>query len=96
MSNDGFDLHAGSAVKRWYNRVMLRGDAVIANSDFIRRHIIDVYNVPSERIVTAPRGFEEAEFDPSAFGEADRASVRAEFGVPDGFPLLLMVGRLAR
>ena len=85
-----------SALKRWYNRVMLRGAAVIANSDFIRRHIIEVYSVPNELIVTAPRGFEEAEFDPSAFGEADRASVRAEFGVPDGFPLLLMVGRLAR
>ena len=37
-------------LKRRYNRVMAEGNPVIAVSDFIKRHIMENYGVPEERI----------------------------------------------
>lgn len=83
-----------SVLKRWYNRVMLKGPWVIANSQFTRRHIAGVYGYPFERIVVAARGVDTALFDPSLLAPHNRASVRAEFAVPDDALLAIKVARL--
>ncbi len=84
----------GNALKRLYNRVMLRGPLVVANSQFIRHHIETVYGYPADRIVVAARGIEPSLFDPATVSEAQKAAVRQEFGVSDGEPSLIMVGRI--
>lgn len=86
----------GNAFKRAYNRVMLRGQVVIANSQFIRDHIVSVYGYPAARIVVAPRGIDPKLFEPALFSEADRAGIRASFGIGEKTPLLIIVGRLTR
>lgn len=83
----------GNALKRFYNSAMLRAPIVIANSQFIRDHIISVYGYPAAQIVVAPRGIEPAVFDPSAISADRRASVRAELGGSER-PLVVMVGRV--
>jgi glycosyltransferase involved in cell wall biosynthesis len=85
-----------SALKRWYNAVMLRGPLVIANSEYIRGHIVAVYGVPAERIALAPRGVDPAVFDPALIPATTVESIRAEFQVPPGATLILLVGRLTR
>ncbi len=84
----------GNAFKRAYNRVMLRSPIVVANSEFIRHHIETVYGVESERIIVAPRGIDPKVFDPSAISAERAATIRDEFGVGTGVPLLVMVGRI--
>jgi glycosyltransferase involved in cell wall biosynthesis len=85
-----------NALKRWYNRVMLRGPLVIANSEFIRDHIRSVYGVPEARIVVAPRGVDTAAFDPARVSAATVKKIKAEFRVPDGHAMIVLVGRLSR
>lgn len=84
----------GSAVKRWYNSVMLRGDVVIANSQFIADHLRNVYGVEGSRIIVAPRGVETDIFDPSAVTKDEVVGIRGEFDAGDR-PLLVYVSRLS-
>lgn len=84
----------GNALKRLYNRVMLAGPLVVANSRFIRDHIETVYGYPKDRIVVAARGIEPELFDPGRVSDAERAAIRREFGMDDGEPMLVMVSRI--
>ncbi|NKB26660.1 MAG: glycosyltransferase [Rhodobacteraceae bacterium] len=85
----------GSAVKRWYNRVMLRGPLVIANSKFIAAHIASIYGHPSARIHVAQRGVDVEKFSPGAATNEQKHQIRASFGAEDG-PLLMMVAHVSR
>lgn len=84
----------GNALKRFYNRVMLKGPLVVANSQFIRAHIRDVYGYPDDRIIVAARGVDPALFDPAGLPPDSRATIRAEFGLASDEALLIMVGRI--
>jgi glycosyltransferase involved in cell wall biosynthesis len=84
------------AVKRWYNRVMLKGDAVIANSEFTKGHIIDVYGDPGIPIHVVHRGADIRRFDPAAVGQDAVDALRSRLGASESIPLILMVGRLSR
>lgn len=84
----------GSSLKRWYNSVMLRGEVVIANSQFIADHLRSVYGVEASRIVVAPRGVDTDLFDPSAVSDRDTATLRNSFAADDR-PLLVYVSRLS-
>lgn len=84
----------GSALKRWYNSVMLRGDVVIANSQFIADHLRTVYGVDASRIIVAPRGVDTDIFDPATIRDGDVALLRTEFDA-ETRPLLVYVSRLS-
>lgn len=84
----------GSALKRWYNSVMLRGEVVIANSRYIAEHLRDVYGVDGSRIVVAPRGVETDVFDPEAVTDGEVVRIRKEFDA-EHRPLLVYVSRLS-
>ncbi|MBR0554960.1 glycosyltransferase family 4 protein [Ciceribacter sp. L1K23] len=83
-----------SALKRLYNSAMLRTPVVIANSDFIRKHIVEVYGYPREQIIVAPRGIDPLVFDPAGIDQATREAIRAEFGAGEEHRLIVMVGRI--
>lgn len=84
----------GNGLKRFYNGAMLRAPVVIANSLFIRDHIVSVYGYPESQIVVAPRGIEPDMFDPAAISPEQRAAVRAQLGGGPDRPLVVMVGRI--
>lgn len=84
----------GGPLKRFYNSVMLRGPVVIANSAFIKQHIVENYGYPASQIVVAPRGIDPGVWNPARFDDKTREEVRCEIGVESGVPLLLMVGRV--
>lgn len=49
-------------IKRFYNAIMLKGDKVIAISNFIKKHIETRYHYKSENLVTINRGVDLEEF----------------------------------
>lgn len=87
---------ARSAAKRAWNRIMIRGDRVIAVSDFIAAHMCEVYGCAPERIRTVHRGIDAAAFDPSTVPPRERAALRAAWAVPEGARVVLLPGRLTR
>jgi glycosyltransferase involved in cell wall biosynthesis len=87
---------AANWMKRRYNAVMARGERIIAISEFVARHVIATYGVPPARITVVHRGVDGARFDP-ARTSADRIiRLATEWGVPDGVPVVMLPGRLAR
>jgi len=81
-------------IKRWYNSVMLKGDAVIANSEFIKNHIIQVYGDPGVPIFVVHRGNDLERFNPRAFDRRSVEAARNSLGADTETPLILLVGRL--
>jgi len=62
--------NAKSALKRWYNSIMARGERVIANSQFIHDHIVQHHPFAADRITVIPRGVDLDKFDPDAIDQA--------------------------
>ncbi len=80
--------------KRWYNRIMTSGDAVIAHSRFIAEHVAAEHPDASAKVVLIPEGVDFARFDPAVVTGARVDAVRASWGVGDA-RVLLVAARLA-
>lgn len=83
-------------LKWFYNSVMVRGERVIAISEYIRTHIIDNYHVDYEHIDVAPRGFEPEIFNPEKFDNKDKQELKCSLGIKEGVPIISLPGRLTR
>lgn len=90
--------NARSGLKRWYNSVMTRGAAVIANSEYTRRHVLAQHAVDPDKVIAIPRGIDLVRFDPSAVDPARVAALRAAWGVADDDERtrILLAARLTR
>jgi glycosyltransferase involved in cell wall biosynthesis len=90
--------NARTPFKRFYNSVMARGDAVIANSEFTREHILTHYDIERARITAIPRGVDLDVFDRARVSEADVAVMRAKwgFGLNETRCVLVVPARLTR
>lgn len=86
----------GGGPKRLYNSVMARGRRVIAISDFIARHVSDVYRVEPERLVTVPRGIDTKTFAPANVDAERVARLADAWDLPGGVPVVMLPGRLTR
>jgi glycosyltransferase involved in cell wall biosynthesis len=88
--------NARTRLKRWYNSIMARGDAVIANSQWTARHILAVYRFQPKRLKVIPRGMDLDYFNPVKV-EPDRVQTMREWwGAKDGERVVLLPGRLTR
>lgn len=85
---------ARSALKRWYNSFMAKGERVIANSNFIRDHVLNEHRIDDDRIRVIPRGVDLARFDEAAIEPARLDALAAAWGVSVEDPVVLMPGRL--
>jgi len=88
--------NAGSALKRFYNSVMAKGDVVIANSKYTENHILREHGIDPDRITVIPRGVDMAVFDPSRLHAINVKARRADWGVAEDAVLVLLPGRLTR
>ena len=86
---------AKNPIKRFYNSVMARGDAVIANSEWTAEHIASTYGARG-RIVTIPRGTDLALFDPVRVKPERVRALRDAWGAKSGDRVVLLPGRLTR
>ncbi len=87
---------ARNALKRWYNSVMIRGDAVIANSRWTADHIRTQYGNRPKRIEVINRGIDLDQFDPSRVSDQAIVAVRRVWNTDGGKRVVLLPGRLTR
>jgi glycosyltransferase involved in cell wall biosynthesis len=85
----------GIGLKRYYNAVMGRGERVIAISDFIARHMVDVYRVDPARIRTIHRGVDVARFNPESVSKERIVDLAARWNLPDDRRIILLPGRFS-
>lgn len=82
--------------KRWYNRVMARGERIIAISNFIADHLTQTYGVPAERIRVIQRGIDLDAFDPAHVFPGRIIQLAEAWRLPDGVPVIMLPARLTR
>ncbi|MEO1719912.1 MAG: glycosyltransferase family 4 protein [Pseudomonadota bacterium] len=87
-----------SRIKKAYNRIMARGDVVIANSAYISNLVQSRYATPPDRIRTINRGVDLDAFDPDAVDAKRASAMRALLGLDatDQRPLIVHPARLTR
>lgn len=86
-----------SALKRIYNRVMVKGERIIAVSNFVREHIIATYQVKPTIIRTIARGVDFNLFDDSKVKPGRLQELSKNWMLYDNFaPVILCPGRISR
>ncbi len=88
--------NAKSPLKTFYNSVMARGDAIIANSEFTREHVLANHDVMPERVTAIPRGVDLDVFSPEKIAAGDIAALRVKWGVSSSQCVILVPARLTR
>ncbi len=86
----------GNWFKRYYNRVMTRGERVIAISSFIAGHIRQIYGVPFENIRIIHRGVDPVRFDPKMVTTERVVKLATAWRLTDGLPVVMLPARLTR
>jgi glycosyltransferase involved in cell wall biosynthesis len=87
--------------KKYYNSVMVRGDHVIAGSQFIANHIQEYYTSylkdrSSDRIRTIYRGIDCQFFNPKTIQKKRLEKLSQAWNIPKERSLILMPARLTR
>ncbi len=75
---------ARSALKRWYNAIMTRGDVVIANSTFTAAHVLAEHGLPAQKVAIVPEGIDASMFSLAAVSSARVNALRESWGVAPG------------
>ena len=90
-------VHEAPRVKVFYNSVMARGDAVIANSAYTAQRIARIHAPDPARIFTVPRGVDTNVFDEAAVAPARVAALRSQWQIAeDGRVVFLLPARATR
>jgi len=84
-----------SFLKTFYNAIMAKGDAVIANSNFTKDHILKTHNCHEDHITVIPRGVDMAVFDPDKIGRDGITDQRQKWG-DESDKFIVLPGRLTR
>ncbi len=74
-------VHEGPPAKVFYNSVMARSDAVIANSAYTAALIRKVHAPDEARLFTVPRGIDVTRFDVDAVSPVRRDALRARWQI---------------
>ncbi len=83
-------------IKRRYNAVMAEGERVIAISQFVAEHAMQVYGVPPEKLRIIERGVDFGRFDPERVSAERVIRLAREWQLPDGVQVVMLPGRLTR
>ncbi len=86
--------NARGRLKHLYNSVMVRGRLVIANSQFVARHIRETYAVPPARIRTIYRGVDLQRFAQDKVSPERLIQLAQRWGVPEDAAIVMLPGRL--
>ncbi len=80
--------------KKSYNSIMVRGEIVIAVSDFVKEHIMQNYDVAEDRIEVIHRGVDHKYFDPNSLSEQELSKCRKRYNIPLDVPVILLPSRM--
>lgn len=88
--------NANNPLKRFYNSVMVRADAVIANSQWTADHILREYRKGPKRLAVIPRGIDPETFDRASIPPDRVTQMRKSWSVAEDDFVILLPGRLTR
>jgi glycosyltransferase involved in cell wall biosynthesis len=86
----------GHFLKKFYNSVMARGDAVIANSHFTAHHIAQSYPFAQKNITTIHRGTNLIRFRPQSVSERRRQILRELWQFDYNTKVIVQIARLTK
>ena len=81
-------------MKKYYNSVMTKGEVIIANSEFIAKHIINEYGVPESNIRIVPRGIDLEIFNTRKVAEEKISQIKRLWCLDEDSIKILLPGRL--
>lgn len=84
------------AIKKLYNRVMLQGKCTIAVSECVKKHLMQVYNYPEEKIHVIHRGADLKRFNPERIQTDELIQFAQKNHIPMDKPIITLVGRLSK
>ena len=85
-----------SFIKKIYNSIMLKGDAVIANSVYTAERISKIYNIDLNKIDIISRGVNVESFEGSKFSNTEISNIKKMWSVDDNKIIILFPARLTR
>lgn len=83
------------SIKKLYNSAMLKGQLVIAGSEYVKKHLMTVYHVPEDKIPLIYRGADLTRFNPDRFSFEDTVAFATQHQIPMDKPIITLVGRLS-
>jgi glycosyltransferase involved in cell wall biosynthesis len=72
---------AKGAIKRWYNSIMVKGDAIIANSNFTKAHLIGEHGTDPSLVTVIYRGVDVDGFDAAVISPKRSSALAAKWGL---------------
>ena len=85
-----------SFIKKIYNSIMLKGDAIIANSAYTARRISKIYNIDLNKIDIISRGVNVESFERSKFSNTEINNIKKMWFVDNNKIIILFPARLTR
>ncbi len=85
-----------NSLKKFYNSVMVKGDAVIAVSNFALQYIQDNYSIDLNKMNVIHRGVNLDYFDPEKVNEERIINIVRKAHIPMDKPIILLPGRITR
>lgn len=86
----------GNMFKKRYNSVMMKGEKVIAVSEFIKKYITDNYDIDEKIIEVIHRGADLNHFDRSLIGENRILHKAEELNIEHDRPIIMLPGRVTQ
>ncbi len=83
-------------MQRRYTAAMMKGERVIAVSQYLADHIRETYPVDPGRIRLIRRGIDLRHFDPDHVGPERLVQLARRWNLPDGVPVVMAAGRRGR
>jgi glycosyltransferase involved in cell wall biosynthesis len=84
----------GSSLKKRYNSVMVHGEKVIAVSEFIKKYIIDNYEIDEKNIEVIHRGVDLTHFDRELVADSRTLHTAEKLKIEHDLPIILLPARL--
>ncbi|MDR0296914.1 MAG: glycosyltransferase family 4 protein [Rickettsia sp.] len=81
--------------KHFYNSVMIKGEKVIAVSNFVKQHILANYKILENQITVIRRGVDYRYFDPKNVTEEKLIKYKKKYGISDNTPIILLPSRFS-
>ncbi|MGC0371513.1 MAG: hypothetical protein DGJ47_000202 [Rickettsiaceae bacterium] len=85
-----------NGIKKYYNSIMTEGKKVIAVSNFVKKHILENYDVSEKKVQVIHRGVNHEEFSKDKITPEINAKYRSKYNAPLNTPILLLPSRMTR
>ena len=84
---------SNSYLKKKYNSIMAKGNAVIANSDYTAKNITKNYNIKLNQVDIIPRGVNSEDYNIDQFSDKSINKLRSEWSEDKNQKIILLPAR---